>query len=520
MIKLTDWAEHFIILPTGKHIQFEPFQRLVLDHCFNFDEDGKLPYSVVVLSQVKKSGKTEINSIVEDFWALNVEAPNEIICVANKRDQAVARGFKRSKDHFQRNPVLLAEVESMTTNQITLKNGSTILAIPNDFAGEAGSNHGLTAWDELWGFVTERDRRLYEELCPVPTRKNSIRLITTYAGFEGESELLEDLYHQIFNEDGTVKEDVERPLGEDFPAYAKDELFLYWDHEPRMSWQTPEYYASQKQQLRLNTYLRLHENRWVSSESSMFDMAKWDACVDPDHRPPLPDGKIHLSVGVDASTKRDRSAVVSVYHEDGKIKLGPKRFWQPSPDDPMDLEETVEKYLLSLHADYTLETVKYDPYQLHRSSVTLAKKGLPMEEFPQTVGNLTDIGQGLYDLVEYGNIVLYQCKDLRQEAVNAIAKETPRGIRIVKEKSSLKIDSIISLAMACSAPARPRVTPRIAVVGSNKPSRVEVTERPVPKEGEEIIMIDDGSGVPKYEILKPRKRHWIGGIRGGRGLSD
>ena len=448
MISFVKWCEHFITLPTGKPIRFEPHQKRILDHVFTFGADGMLPYQVIVYACPKKSGKTTLNALVKGYWAFNVEAPNEVITVANKRDQAVARAFKELKGFIERNPVLLSEIVSITGNQITLKNGTTVLAIPNDFAGEAGSNHGLTTWDELWGFTSERDRRLYEELTPVPTRKNSIRFISTYAGFEGESELLEDLYHQIFNDDGTVKDGIKRPLGKDFPAYAVDELFCYWDHEPRMPWQTKEYYKSQKRQLRLNTYLRIHENRWVSSESGLFNMDKWDSCVDQDHSPPLPNKSIRLWVGVDASVKKDRSAVVSVYKEDGKIKLGPKRFWQPTSKNPMDLEETMEAYLLDLHAGYSLRSVKYDPFQFHRSATTLAKKGLPMQEYPQTVPNLTEIGQNLYDLVEYKNIVLYSCKDLRQEATSAVAKDTGRGLRIVKEKSSKKIDQIVSLAMA------------------------------------------------------------------------
>ena len=180
----------------------------------------------------------------------------------------------------------------------------------------------------------------------------------------------------------------------------------------------------------------------------MFNMDRWDACVDPDHSPPLPDKSIHLWVGVDASVKKDRSAVVSVYQEDGKLKLGPKRFWQPTAAEPMDLEETMEAYLLELYQSYTVLSVRYDPFQFHRSATTLAKKGLPMREFPQTSGNLTEIGQNIYDLVEYGNIVLYPCKDMRYEATCAIGKETGRGIRIVKEKSTQKIDQIVALAMA------------------------------------------------------------------------
>ena len=448
-VKLTDWAEHFVILPTGEFIRFEPHQRLILDHVFDFDANGKLPYSVVVYSCVKKSGKTTLNAIVQAYWAYNIEPPNEVIVAANKRDQAIARGFKELKGYIQRNPVLEAEATSVKGNQITLRNGTTVLAIPNDFAGEAGSNHGLTTWDELWGFTTERDHRLFDELTPVPTRKNSIRFISTYAGFEGESKLLEDLYHQVFNEDGTLRGGIEKPLGDDLPAYAVGDLFLYWDHAPRMPWQTSEYYESQLQQLRRNTYLRLHENRWVSSESGLFDMEKWDGCIHSSHSPPLPDRSIYLYVGVDASVKKDRSAVVTVYRDGNKIKLGPKRFWQPSPDDPMDLEQTMEKYLLQLHQGYTLLSVAYDPFQFHRSATTLTKRGLPMLEYPQTSPTPTAMGQNIYDLVEYGSLTLYPCKHLRYEASCAIARETGRGLRIMKEKSSQKIDQIVALSMAC-----------------------------------------------------------------------
>ena len=51
-------------------------------------------------------------------------------------------------------------------------------------------------FDELWGYTSERARRLYDELVPVPTRLISCRLTVTYAGFEGESELRHELYRR------------------------------------------------------------------------------------------------------------------------------------------------------------------------------------------------------------------------------------------------------------------------------------------------------------------------------------
>jgi phage terminase large subunit-like protein len=178
-------------------------------------------------------------------------------------------------------------------------------------------------------------------------------------------------------------------------------------------------------------------------------MAKWDLCVDPNHKPPLPSKEITLFVGVDIGTKRDRSAVVTVYREGDVLKLGPKKFWEPSAEEPIDLEETVEAFILDLSRQYQIAIVRYDPYQFHRSAFTLVKKGINMSEYAQTTSNLQIMGQNIYDLIEYKQLVLYEEPNLRFEANCARAKEAMRGLQITKEKSTQKIDQIVALAMAC-----------------------------------------------------------------------
>lgn len=56
------------------------------------------------------------------------------------------------------------------------------------------------SWSELWAFPSERAQRLFEEIVPVPARKNSLRWIETYAGFEDESKLLLEVFHRIFTD--------------------------------------------------------------------------------------------------------------------------------------------------------------------------------------------------------------------------------------------------------------------------------------------------------------------------------
>jgi len=179
----------------GKPFRLMDWQRDVLRMAFLIDKDGRLSWDTILWSMVKKSGKTFMNALLTLWWAFTQEAPNEILVIANDLEQAVARVFKAIAGLIQYNPELARSAE-VQSKQIILSNGTTIIALASEYAGAAGSNHGLTSWDELWGYSSESSRRLWEELTPVPTRKNSIRFITTYAGWENESALLSDLYKQ------------------------------------------------------------------------------------------------------------------------------------------------------------------------------------------------------------------------------------------------------------------------------------------------------------------------------------
>jgi hypothetical protein len=77
-------------------------------------------------------------------------------------------------------------------------------------------------FDELWAFSSERSRRLWDEMIPPPTRQVACRLTVTYAGFEGESLLLEELYKRGRQQ---------LQIGEDL--YAGD-----GSHVPIAPWQT------------------------------------------------------------------------------------------------------------------------------------------------------------------------------------------------------------------------------------------------------------------------------------------
>ena len=241
------------------------------------------------------------------------------------------------------------------------------------------------------------------------------------------------------------------------------------------------YYSSQRRTLRPATFQRLHQNLWVSSENRFIDEAVYDACVEFNHRE-VRGGS--LFIGVDASVRRDSTACVAIKYDDqsDRFVLFDHKIWKPTPGQPINLESSVEFYLRRLYNQPGTEIVKIlaDPYQMQRSIQTLAAAGLPIEEYNQTLGNLTESTEALYSAFINRNLSLYNAPDLREHVLNAVSVETPRGIRLSKQKTSNKIDAAVALSFAVLAAVQygrpPSLTdapiPQITVNTSFDPRRL------------------------------------------------
>jgi phage terminase large subunit-like protein len=228
---------------------------------------------------------------------------------------------------------------------------------------------------------------------------------------------------------------------------------MFWSHEPVAPWQDEKWLADMRRSMRPNQFLRMAENRFVTTESSFVDMEDWDACVDPAAAPLVSDQALPIWVGVDASVKRDSTAIVAVTWDKAanKVRLVFHRIFQPTRKQPLDFEATVERTLRELVKRFAVRSVHFDPYQMAAVAQRLQVAGVPMREFPQTVGGLTEIGSGLYELVKARGIVAYPDADLRLAISRAVAVETSRGWKISKEKASHKIDVVVAMAMAAHA---------------------------------------------------------------------
>jgi len=458
----------------GKVVLF-PHQRRILDHVLNYDEDkGAFPYSTVVYSTVKKSGKTLTGAMVGSWFAENAPPRTEIYCLANDLEQASGRVYGDISYHFE-----MRETAKPLKYKIELENSTFIQALSQSYKSAAGSRHALTLWDELWNYTSEQSRRFWDELQPISTIPYSLRFITTYAGFLTESDLLWDLYTRGVHSDEYNDGQGERIPGlEDLPCYRKGSLFIYWDHDGRMPWQTPEYYERAFEEERGSSYLRLHENRWVTSTETFMPIEWWDEAVENSLYDVLDeDGNVYerkkyegdgtlwldhpyrdypIYVGVDAGIKRDSTAVAGVAYDakQGKMALVFHKIWNPSAEEQLDLDHTLEPYLRMVSEQFRIAEIAFDPTQVLQLKKRLDDDGFRVYEFSQSGRGMSEAAQLIFDLFHDQNFRTYEADDIREHLQNTIAEQSSTGLRITKDKSTRrkaakKIDAAIALAMAC-----------------------------------------------------------------------
>jgi hypothetical protein len=123
----------------------------------------------------------------------------------------------------------------------------------------------------------------------------------------------------------------------------------------------------------------------------------------------------------------------------------------PTDGRDIDFEATVEQTILDWKRRYSIVCVRFDPYSMIPSAQRLLREGVPMEEFPQTVSNLTESSQNLHDIISGRNFSCYPDEQIRTAVSHAVAIESPRGWRIGKTKTQHKIDFVVALGMAALA---------------------------------------------------------------------
>lgn len=426
-----------------------PFHEAGLREALAVEPDGKFRYSTVVWSAIKKSIKSTIAAAVA-LWMAWQNPWSTVKIVANDLKQADSRVFYYINRCLTINKSL-GEQARVKNYKIVLPNHSVIEAIPIDPSGEAGANDDLVVYSELWGWRHASAQKMWTETTLSPLKfGRSIRWCETYAGFNGESPILEELYDRgVIN--GTL-------INEQNEFYKNDRLLVIWNTKPTCPWQTPEYYKQESSNLLDVEFDRIHRNQWGSSTSAFVPSEWWDSCRVP-ALPPYEEMEPWI-VALDAAIDGDCFGLVAVTRKNGITIVRHIRKWTPPPGGkimyfaplgtPPEQDESPAGELRRICERHSVVKVVYDPYQLHSFCSQMKEELIVFfDEFNQGAKRLI-ADKELRDTIRERHIAHDGDTTLREHILNANAKadgETDK-LRIVKRRESYKIDLTVCLSMA------------------------------------------------------------------------
>lgn len=435
------WIEaNFFIPETSAQIKLYPSQLVPLREALRRDDNNNFVYSTVMWSMIKKSAKSSLTAAV-GMWFAFLKPGSSIKVLGNDLKQAQSRVY----EYMRRAVMLRADWrDSIKINnyKMTFPNGSVVEAIPIDPQGEAGGNDDLVIVTELWGWKSSKHQLMWTETTVPPTKYGqALRWCESYAGYEGESPVLEQIY-QTGVKEGQI-------IDAEYEMYRNQRLFVLWNTKPTLPWQLgahgKAYYADQRAQLIPREYDRVHGNRWGSSTGQFVPREWWEDCDDPAACRAVNNPVI---VALDAAVSGDTFGVLVLTRHRGKIYTKECRAWEPPINGKIDFGD-VEKYLFGLKSRYIVREWAYDPYQLHDMATRLYGKLGFWNPFPQGQDRLIADKQ-LYDVIRDGLLFHHGDSTLTAHITNANAKRDGDKLRIVKRSEKLKIDLAVCLSMAAS----------------------------------------------------------------------
>lgn len=459
------WIEHKFYIPeTRAPMKLAPHHARALTEAFSRDSKGNFKYSTIVWGEIKKSAKTSISAGIADYIAANM-AYAPVKFVANSLEQADSRAAKMLRTNFQIHPRPGIEVVP-SRNIVRYPNESEVRSIPINPSAEAGGNDAAVMFDELWGAHEEAKETMWTEMTLSPTRYGkSFRFVSSYAGYLGESNLLWSLYtngvDQYAQFPGAGKrfdwcDDFDPPL----ECYYNEanRQFTLWNTTPRMSWQTPEYYAQEAAILLPSEFNRVHRNQWSAAVEAFVPIEWWDACKVPkEQMPPVTDADLMI-VGIDGAISFDCFGIIAITRHGDKIAVRYIGEWKPTrggkiqfvnETDPDDLNypEGVCRFLY--RSGNVLEFC-YDQTHIAEMCGRLQRAGFGFYRvFGQGKDRLIS-DKMLYDLIARRAIIHDGDPRLRSHIQNANAEiKSDKTMRIVKRAPSLHVDLAVALSMAC-----------------------------------------------------------------------
>ena len=423
----SNFCERFIGL------KLEPFQRMIVGEFF-----GGCKEMLVLLP--RGNGKTELFAALALFDLLVTPEPAVYVAAAS-RDQA-RLAFERARKMAVRHPEVERRVK-VRHNELRTRDG--FLRV---LASDAPKVHGLAPTLALVDELHAHGRGdLYVALKTALGKRDGAQMATiSTAGYDRDS-ILGQLRERALSlpeveRDGYLTTARDKTVG--FTMFewsvpedeSLEEAATVKKANPA-SFVTEEFLAGQIASPGLHPleFARYHANAWTESADYWLPPGAWQDCA-ADYV--IEDGE-RVWLGVDIGGERAASAIAYVTED---LRTGIEIFEGESA-----VLEVAER-IRDLAVRFEVAEVAFDPWRFQAPALELQQDGLPVVPFPQSNVRMVPASERLYQAVREGTLQHPNHSGLNRHVARTIARKTPRGWRIDKEKSRDQIDGVVALAMA------------------------------------------------------------------------
>ncbi len=491
----------------GTLIHLQDWQRQCIRSAFGWmRSDGNRRYRILYIEVPRKNAKSTTAGALGLYLTAGDQEPGaEVYSSATKKDQAKIV-HDSAVAMVKASPELRPWVKTGRNNIHCARLGSKFEPLGADSNTLDGLNPHGNIIDELHA---HRDRGVWDVLdTAMGARRQPMTIAITTAGiYEPESIGWQQHAHAVQVLEGVLQDDAF------FAFIAAADAEADWT-EPA-TWRTAnpnvdvsikeDYLAGQcaKAQAQpgfVNTFLRLHLNRWTQQRDRWIAIEHWNASDENLTRAAMSTreaGWVGLPCygGLDLASKIDLAALVLAFPIPDRPLGVLCRFWVPeetiqersrrdrvpydawardgwltaTPGNVIDYD-FIEAEIRTLGKVHRIRELAFDPWNATQTATHMTDHGFKVVEVRQGFRSLSEPSKELEKLVMAKKVHHGGHPVLRWMVSNVAKREDPNGnIAPDKSASSEKIDGVVALIMAISrlivAPAPP--PPRRVLPGSH-----------------------------------------------------
>jgi phage terminase large subunit-like protein len=469
----------------GKPFALEPWQRDYVRALFA-EENGQRKIRTSLLALPRKNGKSSLCAGIALRLLLEEEPGCEVYSCAASRDQA-RLVFDMARIAVEQSPILSQHLTVYRSAIVRDKTHGTYKAL----SAEAGIQHGLSAHGVIFDELHVSNREMWEVmLSSQGARRQPLTVALTTAGYDRKSVCWEVWQYAEAVKAGSIKDATFLPAI--YAAGIEDD----WKDERTWAKANPNLGVSVKLDfLRSecaravemptyeNTFRQLYLNQWTQQDQRWLRMDHWMQGAQPC---PVDLRERECFAGLDLATTFDTTCLALVFPlEDGTVWCEP-HFWIPEENMRQRVQRDKVQYdvwarqghlhlthgnvtdydqvradINELTTKYNIRQIAIDRWNATQLATQLQGDGIDVVGFGQGYGSMSAPSKQLESMVVSSKL-LHSNPVLDWQAGNvAIQQDHAGNIKPSKQKSTERIDGIVSLVMALGIMATATTKPEL-----------------------------------------------------------